>query len=177
MAIEKLPVRAAAETLYTGCSKRRSHRMLPQFQQFEIPHKFPRFPQIFGEWIVRRIRKKETGKITDHPCSKAFDTFLDCCRRHPDTYDKKCRTEAGKYCSCLEENKGWKAPEAYQYMRFLEHFRVFSEGRQSFDEGPGKFRYAGRTPKTHGAGTVMQFDKTSDSSAGGHGSGHGGSPL
>merc|ERR1712194_654113 len=109
--------------------------------------------------IVRRIKKKETGKERDHPCSKSFDTFLDCVRRHPDTYDKKCKTEAGKYCACLEDNKGWKAPEAYQYMRFLEHFRLFSEGKQSADEGIGKFRYTPDSPDQQGRGTVLEFGK------------------
>jgi len=154
----RLPLRAAGSaTLYSGCSKGRSHRALPQFQQFEIPHKFPRFPQIFGEWIVRRIRKKETGKESGHPCNKPFDTFLDCCRRHPASYEKKCRTEAGKCLACLEEHKNWKAPQAYQYMRFLEYFEVFSEGRQSYDEGPGKFRYTKPEPRTHGSGSVLTF--------------------
>eukprot|EP00930_Biecheleria_cincta_P075670 TRINITY_DN62850_c0_g1_i1.p1 TRINITY_DN62850_c0_g1~~TRINITY_DN62850_c0_g1_i1.p1 ORF type:complete len:181 (+),score=11.26 TRINITY_DN62850_c0_g1_i1:28-543(+) len=157
MGPRELPARVALETLYSGCSKRRSHRMLPRFQQFEIPHQFPRFPQIFGEWIVRRIRKKESGKTNDHPCSKVYDTFLDCVRRHPDTFERQCKTEAGKCLACLEENKGWKAPEAFHYMRFLEHFRVFSEGRQSHDEGPGKFNYRDPSPRSHGVGTVMQL--------------------
>mmetsp|Transcript_53946 Transcript_53946/g.117734 ORF Transcript_53946/g.117734 Transcript_53946/m.117734 type:complete len:178 (-) Transcript_53946:8-541(-) len=157
MAGNRLPVRVVRETLNTGCSKRRSHRMLPAFQQFEIPHQFPKFPQIFGEWIVRRIKKKETGSVRDHPCSKAYDAFLDCARRHPNTYEKKCRIEAGKCLSCLEDNQGWKAPEAFGYMRLLEHFKVFSEGRQSHDEGPGKFIYRKEHPRTQGVGTVMQF--------------------
>ncbi|CAE8689734.1 unnamed protein product [Polarella glacialis] len=159
MGPRELPVRAVSESLFTGCSKRRSHRTLPRFQQFEIPHKFPQFPQIFGEWIVRRIRKKESGKENGHPCSKVYDTFLDCVRRHPDSFEKKCRTEAGKCLACQEEHKGWKAPEGFQYMRFLEHFRVFSEGKQSPDEGVGKFNYTDPGPRTHGVGTVLEFGK------------------
>merc|ERR1739848_120378 len=103
----QLPMRTIGphDGIWTGCSKRRSHRELPQFARFEIPHSFPRFPQIMGEWIIRRIKKKESGVERDHPCSKSFDTFLDCVRRHPDTYEKKCRTEAGRCLSCLEEHE------------------------------------------------------------------------
>mmetsp|Transcript_35684 Transcript_35684/g.100319 ORF Transcript_35684/g.100319 Transcript_35684/m.100319 type:complete len:173 (+) Transcript_35684:98-616(+) len=155
--IKPLPVREMKEMMYTGCSKRRSHRALPEFQQFDIPYKFPRFPQIMGEWIVRRIKRGETNSVRDHPCSKVFDSFLDCVRRHPDTYEKKCRVEAGRCIMCENENKGWKAPIAYGYMRYLEHFRVFSEGSQSHDEGPGKYRYEEKTPTSHGRGTVIQF--------------------
>ncbi|CAK0903520.1 unnamed protein product [Prorocentrum cordatum] len=173
MSGQRLPERAMREVLSTGCSKRASHRQLPRFQQFEIPHKFPRFPQVFGDRIVRRVRKKETGNEEDHPCSKHFDSFLVCARRYPQNYDKKCRTEAGKYLACLEENQKWKASEPYQYMRFLEHFRVFSEGSGSWDEGPGKFRYEEQTPKTHGAGSVLQFGR----SPGGGGGGKGGGPT
>merc|ERR550537_4689 len=39
---------------------------------------------------------KETGEITDHPCSKSFDGFLICLRRYPDTYDKKMQNRGGK---------------------------------------------------------------------------------
>mmetsp|Transcript_44785 Transcript_44785/g.90379 ORF Transcript_44785/g.90379 Transcript_44785/m.90379 type:complete len:166 (+) Transcript_44785:105-602(+) len=159
MAVEKLPLRAVSETLYNGCSKRRSHRMLPRFQQLELKHGFPKFPQIMGEWIVRRISNKETGKETDHPCSKAFDTFLCCCRRHPTTFETKCRVEAGKYYASLQEHKNWKAPIGYQYMRYLEHFKVFSEGAQSRDMGPGKFNYTPKVPGTHGTGSVMEFGR------------------
>mmetsp|Transcript_43944 Transcript_43944/g.111245 ORF Transcript_43944/g.111245 Transcript_43944/m.111245 type:complete len:199 (+) Transcript_43944:63-659(+) len=163
--------------LYAGCSKARSHRALPEFQQFEIPHRFPKFPQIFGAWIVRRIRAKETGKEKEHPCSKSFDTFLDCCRRHPASYEKKCRNEAGKCLACLEEHREWKPAEPYQYMRFLEHFKVFSEGKQSWDEGPGCFRYPQKLPRTHGTGTVLAFGQGGLSSPpkGGGAAGSGGS--
>mmetsp|Transcript_6592 Transcript_6592/g.21229 ORF Transcript_6592/g.21229 Transcript_6592/m.21229 type:complete len:175 (+) Transcript_6592:75-599(+) len=169
MGVEKLPARVVSETLHSGCSKRRSHRMLPRFQQLELKYDFPKFPQIMGEWIVRRISKKETGKETDHPCSKAFDSFLCCCRRHPNSYEKKCRVEAGKYYACLSENKGWKAPEGYQYMRYLEHFRVFSEGAQSRDMGPGKFNYKEKTPGTHGVGSVLEFSRAAPRKPGGRG--------
>lgn len=87
--------KVVAEALSAKCSKETSHRILPEKQQFEIPHKFPRFPQIMGDWIVRRIKKKETGEESMHPCTRTFDTFLDCCRRHPNTYLSKCRTSGG----------------------------------------------------------------------------------
>eukprot|EP00927_Polykrikos_kofoidii_P076721 TRINITY_DN73760_c0_g1_i1.p2 TRINITY_DN73760_c0_g1~~TRINITY_DN73760_c0_g1_i1.p2 ORF type:complete len:176 (-),score=21.78 TRINITY_DN73760_c0_g1_i1:41-538(-) len=153
----RLPVRKIAETAYAGVSKRPSHRTLPEFQRFELLHKFPRFPQIFGVWIARRIKRGSSGGVHDHPCLRVFDTFLHCCRRHPDTHESKCRTEAGKCLACLEENEGWKMPMRYDYMRFLEHFRLFSEGRQSNDEGVGKFRYKPDSPDQTGAGTVMKF--------------------
>mmetsp|Transcript_2602 Transcript_2602/g.2857 ORF Transcript_2602/g.2857 Transcript_2602/m.2857 type:complete len:195 (+) Transcript_2602:89-673(+) len=160
---QRLPLRVVSELPMAGCSKPRSHRRLPQFARFEIPYKFPRFPQIFGAWIVRRIKKKETGEVDGHPCSKMYDSFLDCARRHPDSYETKCRTEAGKCIACFEQHKGWSVPEGYNYLRFLEHFKVFSEGHQSHDAGPGKFRYVPSRPKTDGAGSVLQFSGGSDS--------------
>ncbi|CAJ1393190.1 unnamed protein product [Effrenium voratum] len=59
--------------------------------------------------------------------------------------------------ACLEENKNWKSQQKFKYMKFLEHFRLFQEGTQSKDEGIGRFLYTNPTPRTHGAGTVMQF--------------------
>mmetsp|Transcript_51538 Transcript_51538/g.95337 ORF Transcript_51538/g.95337 Transcript_51538/m.95337 type:complete len:179 (-) Transcript_51538:12-548(-) len=154
----KLPLReAVGETLWSGCSKQNSHRALPEFTRFEIPYKFPRFPQIWGYSIVRRIKKKEKGREWGHPCTRHFDTVMDCLRRHPDTYDKKCRIEVGRCLACLEQHKNWKADMGYSYLRFLEHFRVFTQGRQSLDEGTGKFQYKDPTPGTDGAGTVLQF--------------------
>lgn len=70
------------------------------------------------------------------------------------------RTEAGKCLACEQEHKNWEAPKPYQYMRFLEHFNVFSEGAQSFDMGPGKFNYQKPTPRTHGKGMALKFDDT-----------------
>merc|ERR1719335_216255 len=121
--------------LWTGCTKAKSTRKLPQFSKFEIPHTFPKFPQIMGEWLVRRIWNKETGIETDHPCSKPFDAFLICLRRYPDTYERRCQVEAGRFLMCCEQHKDWQAPESYSYMRFLERFKVFTEGR------PGRFKY------------------------------------
>mmetsp|Transcript_39941 Transcript_39941/g.106000 ORF Transcript_39941/g.106000 Transcript_39941/m.106000 type:complete len:165 (-) Transcript_39941:32-526(-) len=161
MADKKLPLRAVKETLFSGCSKKRSTRLLPEFALFEIPHQFPAFPQIFGQWIVRRIRKNEAGLTRDHPCSKAFDSFLDCARRCPTTLETKCKVEAGRCLQCLEDHKEWKAPQAYNYMRFLEHFRIFTEGKGTYEWGRGKFRYSDRTPDDHGRGTVLQFQNRS----------------
>mmetsp|Transcript_36826 Transcript_36826/g.84850 ORF Transcript_36826/g.84850 Transcript_36826/m.84850 type:complete len:177 (+) Transcript_36826:40-570(+) len=156
-----LPLReAVGETLWSGCSKQNSHRALPEFTRFEIPYKFPRFPQIWGSRIVRRIKKKAKGREWGHPCTKHFDTVLDCLRRHPETYDKKCRIEVGRCLACLEQHKDWKADMGYSYLRFLEHFKVFTQGKQSLDEGPGKFQYKEPTPPTHGAGTVLEFNST-----------------
>mmetsp|Transcript_59188 Transcript_59188/g.165292 ORF Transcript_59188/g.165292 Transcript_59188/m.165292 type:complete len:170 (+) Transcript_59188:90-599(+) len=165
MADRRLPLRVCKESLYSGRFKRTNHRALPEFQRFEIEHNFPRFPQIFGEWIVRRISRSD-GQYTGHPCLKAFDFFLDCTRRHPDTYTSKCRMEAGRCLTCFEEHKEFQTPDIVHYMRYLEHFRVFSEGTQSLDAGPGKFRYKPITPMYHGTGTVMTF--------GGYGRGGGG---
>mmetsp|Transcript_4095 Transcript_4095/g.7474 ORF Transcript_4095/g.7474 Transcript_4095/m.7474 type:complete len:179 (+) Transcript_4095:113-649(+) len=153
---------------FTGCFKRRSHRALPRFQQMEIPYTFPKFPQIMAKRIVaKRISKKEGGVQTrDHPCSKAYDAFLACVRRCPDSYQKKCRTEAGKYLACMKENENWKSQPRSTYMRFLEHFQLFAEGTQSREEGIGRFLYKDPTPRTHGAGTVMEFGRTQGGAAG-----------
>eukprot|EP00746_Dinoflagellata_sp_MGD_P002542 gnl/MRDRNA2_/MRDRNA2_104966_c0_seq1.p1 gnl/MRDRNA2_/MRDRNA2_104966_c0~~gnl/MRDRNA2_/MRDRNA2_104966_c0_seq1.p1 ORF type:complete len:158 (+),score=22.80 gnl/MRDRNA2_/MRDRNA2_104966_c0_seq1:94-567(+) len=137
--------------LWAGCTKRKNHRALPQFAKFEIPHEFPRFPQIMGEWLVRRVRMKETGEITDHPCSKNFDGFLICLRRYPDTYHKKCKIEAARYMMCLEQHKDWTIPEEYSYMRFLERFGLFTEGN------PGRFRIQKPSIAHEGVGTTMSF--------------------
>jgi len=153
------PVRTSAASAYTGCTKRRSHRLLVENQQLEIPYAFPKFPQIFGEWIVRRIRRKEAGKDHDHPCSKTLDTYLDCVRRCPDTFEKKCAAEAGKCLACLEEHRTWRAPQPHNYMRFLEYFRVFSEGSQTKDAGPGKFNYKKPSPDVSGQGLVMKLQR------------------
>lgn len=146
---------------FTGCYKKRSHRLLPRFQQLEIAYDFPKFPQIMAKRIVaKRISKKEGGIQTrDHPCSKAYDSFLECVRRCPDSYQKKCRTEAGKYLACMEENKSWKSQTRFTYMRFLEHFRLFTEGSGGREEGIGRFLYKDPTPRTHGVGTVMEFGR------------------
>eukprot|EP00439_Symbiodinium_sp_Y106_P030263 s5677_g3.t1 len=110
---------------------------------------------------AKRISKKEGGIQTrDHPCSKAYDSFLECVRRYPDSYQKKCRTEAGKYLACMEENKSWKSQTRFTYMRFLEHFRLFTEGSGGREEGIGRFLYKDPTPRTHGVGTVMEFGRT-----------------
>ncbi|CAE7449621.1 nipblb [Symbiodinium microadriaticum] len=109
---------------------------------------------------AKRISKKEGGIQTrDHPCSKAYDSFLECVRRCPDSYQKKCRTEAGKYLACMEENKSWKSQTRFTYMRFLEHFRLFTEGSGGREEGIGRFLYKDPTPRTHGVGTVMEFGR------------------
>ena len=131
--------------------------MLSHAQRFELKYDFPKYPQIFGEWIVRRLRRKETIADGAHPCMKHYDSFLVCVRRHPNTYEAKCRGEAGRCLACLERHQDWKMPNAFNYMRFLEYLRVFSEGRQSLDEGPGKFRYERATTQAHGKGTVMKF--------------------
>eukprot|EP00928_Gymnodinium_smaydae_P052433 TRINITY_DN3630_c0_g2_i1.p1 TRINITY_DN3630_c0_g2~~TRINITY_DN3630_c0_g2_i1.p1 ORF type:complete len:180 (+),score=44.61 TRINITY_DN3630_c0_g2_i1:145-684(+) len=157
MARKPLPLRQIKEVAHTGCSKLANHRLLPDFQRFEIPYKFPKFPQIFGAWIVRRIKSGEPGAANGHPCMKAFDEFLDCTRHHPSTYGTKCRGEAGKCLACLEEHKDFKPTQPLDYMHFLEHFRVFTEGKQSADAGPGKFRYRRSTPGTDGAGSVLSF--------------------
>eukprot|EP00913_Durusdinium_trenchii_P035639 g33351.t1 len=53
---------------------------------------------------AKRIAKRAEGGVQsqDHPCSKAFDAFLACVRRYPESYENKCRTEAGK-CGSLSE--------------------------------------------------------------------------
>lgn len=148
---------------YTGTFKKRSHRMLERFQQMEIPYDFPKMPWIMAKRIVaKRISKKEGGIQTqDHPCSKVYDGFLACVRRYPETYQKRCRTEAGKCLACFQEHKDWKASPKFTYMPFLEHFRLFQEGTQSREEGIGRFLYNDPTPKTHGSGTVMSFSAES----------------
>eukprot|EP00929_Paragymnodinium_shiwhaense_P064879 TRINITY_DN32576_c0_g1_i1.p2 TRINITY_DN32576_c0_g1~~TRINITY_DN32576_c0_g1_i1.p2 ORF type:complete len:193 (-),score=44.39 TRINITY_DN32576_c0_g1_i1:148-726(-) len=180
MASRRLPMRQVSATTakveemgYSGCTKRPSHRLLPAFQKFEIPYKFPRFPQIFGVRIASRIKRKEQGSVEGHPCLRIYDEFLDCARHHPDTYDKKCKGQAGKCLQCFEEHKDWKPPSGVDYMRFLEHFKIFMEGRQSLAEGVGKFNYRKASPTFSGAGTVMKFGGYPTEAKAGGGSGTG----
>ena len=110
-----------------GVSKRKSHRLLQP--TLELSQTFPEIEHRQGRKILATIRRREAPPQTMHPCVKSHVNYLHCMKKYPDTYLKRCMIPATKHMECLSDHSHWEPDQKFEYLSFLEHFKVFSEAR------------------------------------------------
>ena len=77
-----------------------------------------------------KLRSQKTGTDGMHPCTTSHVAYMMCMRRHPDTFLKKCDTQAVKHAECIQSNQDWEPESSFEHVQFLEHLRVFAECRK-----------------------------------------------
>ncbi|EER17736.1 conserved hypothetical protein [Perkinsus marinus ATCC 50983] len=145
-----------------GCSKRKSHPILPDFRRMELHAKFPLMPYGQGRRIIQQFKLGWANSST-HRCHDTWLRFRNCVSLKPQRFVERCQVQAALHLDCLKMHGHGKADEArtVHFRRFLERFRVFDEKYYK------NKKYADPTVNSHGEGTVFQFTSASSNPLGG----------